>query len=120
MAEEAPPYKTKIMICKKVSFINEKYALEYIEKLRKTSKRYIKPIRAYLCEECNKWHLTHFQMKDLNSMERHIFKIEEKNNILTKKILEMEQIIKNQKETINCLNKAIINFRTSMLNKKKQ
>jgi uncharacterized protein YlaI len=108
------------MECKKVSFINEQYALDYIEILRKTSKRYVKPIRAYLCEECNKWHLTHFQMKDLSGMERHIKKIEEANSALKEKILKMEQTINNQKETISCLNEAIVKFRTGMFSKPKK
>lgn len=46
------------MSCKKVKFSNEKFALDYIGKLRKTSVRDIVPARAYLCPECMSWHLT--------------------------------------------------------------
>lgn len=108
------------MDCKKVSFINEKYALDYIEILRKTSKRYVKPVRAYLCEECNKWHLTHYQMKDLKGMENHMLKLEDTNASLREKVLKMEKIINNQKETIKCLNEAIMKFRTEMFNAPKR
>lgn len=47
--------------CKKVSFVDEKQALLYIEKLQATSTRKKKPIRAYLCEKCFTWHLTSIQ-----------------------------------------------------------
>lgn len=44
--------------CKKVSFINEDFALQYIKKLKETSTRTKVPSRAYLCETCLNWHLT--------------------------------------------------------------
>lgn len=44
--------------CKKVSFINEDFALQYIKKLKETSVRTKVPSRAYLCETCLNWHLT--------------------------------------------------------------
>jgi predicted RNase H-like nuclease (RuvC/YqgF family) len=44
--------------CKKVSFINEDFALQYIKKLKETSVRTKVPSRAYLCEVCLNWHLT--------------------------------------------------------------
>jgi hypothetical protein len=52
-------------VCKKVSFCNEQYANAYIEKLKKTSIREVKPIRSYLCTRCLNWHLT--SKKDFNS-----------------------------------------------------
>lgn len=48
----------QVKTCTKVSFANEKYADFYINKLKKTSKRKVIPVRAYLCEKCFSWHLT--------------------------------------------------------------
>jgi hypothetical protein len=44
--------------CKKVLFINEDFALQYIAKLKATSVRTKIPTRAYLCEKCLNWHLS--------------------------------------------------------------
>jgi len=44
--------------CSKVSFCDEKFALQYIKILKKTSKRERKPVTAYLCQHCLTWHLT--------------------------------------------------------------
>ena len=44
--------------CKKVKFIDEEFANQYIHKLNKTSKRRLKPVRAYLCEKCLTWHIS--------------------------------------------------------------
>ena len=44
--------------CTKVSFIDENYADQYINKLNKTSKRKLKPVRSYLCDKCLTWHIT--------------------------------------------------------------
>lgn len=44
--------------CKKVCFINEDFAIQYINKLRATSVRTKVPSRAYLCEHCLNWHLS--------------------------------------------------------------
>jgi len=44
--------------CKKVSFINEDFAIQYLKKLKETSVRTKVPSRAYLCETCLNWHLT--------------------------------------------------------------
>lgn len=44
--------------CKKVKFIDEEFANQYIQKLQKTSKRKLKPVRTYLCEKCLTWHIT--------------------------------------------------------------
>lgn len=44
--------------CKKVYFATEHDALFYISKINKTSNRAKKPVRTYLCNKCNSWHLT--------------------------------------------------------------
>lgn len=50
--------KDKILPCaSKVKFATEKDALFSLDKITKTSKRKVIPIRAYHCE-CGKWHLT--------------------------------------------------------------
>ena len=46
------------MKCNKTYFATEEAALFYIEKLKKTSVRDRVPRRAYLCQNCLKWHLT--------------------------------------------------------------
>ena len=57
------------MICKKVSFINEKFALEYIDKLQRTSTRSRKPVNAYLCHHCLSWHLTSIELKEIKQLK---------------------------------------------------
>jgi len=67
--------------CKKVSFANEFFANAYIEKLQKTSARKLKPIRAYLCENCLNWHLTSiigFEQERYNNLERQINNLKSK------------------------------------------
>lgn len=56
--------------CKKVSFINEDFAIQYIKKLKETSKRTKVPSRAYLCEICLNWHLTSSGEYPLEEKER--------------------------------------------------
>jgi len=46
------------MECKKTKFVDEKAAEFYINKLKVTSVRNVKPVRAYLCMKCTTWHLT--------------------------------------------------------------
>jgi len=53
-------------VCKKVYFATEADADYYIKKLAKTSKRDTKPVRAYLCEKCNCWHLTSWAEVDID------------------------------------------------------
>jgi len=52
------------MECKKVKFVNEASAEMYIKKLKGTSVRAKKPVRAYLCEKCLSWHLTSIEAKE--------------------------------------------------------
>lgn len=79
------------MECKKVKFANEKFADDYIKKLKKTSVRSTVPIRAYLCMTCNTWHLTsrekfeHVTIKELNKQ------ISDLKNLI-KKIQNQERI----------------------------
>lgn len=85
-----------MVVCKKVNFINEAFALTYIEKLHKTSVRRLIPVRAYLCEKCLAWHLTSIQSKenmDKVYLERQIANLKSKvehlkneNEILKQKL----------------------------------
>lgn len=75
------------MKCNKVKFSNEKFAIEYIEKLKSTSIRDVKPLRAYLCPYCTTWHLT--SKLDYETVQQ----IELKN-----KILSLEDKLKLKKE----------------------
>ncbi len=83
------------MSCKKVSFINEKYADEYIAKLKKTSYRKVKPVRSYLCEKCLTWHLTsNDRDKEL------IIKYQEKIQRYRKHLKEMNETIRELKQKL--------------------
>lgn len=67
--------------CKKTSFVNELFANCYIDKLQKTSSRKLKPVRAYLCENCLNWHLTSivgFEEERYNNLERQIINLKSK------------------------------------------
>jgi len=64
------------MRCMKVSFINEKYADEYVAKLKRTSYRKVKPIRSYLCEKCLTWHLASTTDHDKKLLESYQGKIQ--------------------------------------------
>lgn len=75
------------MECTKVKFSNEKFAVDYIEKLAKTSIRDTKPLRAYLCPYCTAWHLT--------SKINHEFKQE---NEYKNKISALEELLVKSKE----------------------
>lgn len=88
--------------CKKVSFATEADAIYYINKLKKTSSRKVLPARAYLCEECLNWHLTSIQHADISSiLAEH-----------ERAIIALKKKIKEKEKTIECLNRAIIEFRT--------
>lgn len=68
------------MECTKVKFSNEKFAIDYIEKLAKTSIRDTKPLRAYLCPYCTTWHLTsrvNYELKQENEYKSKISELEE-------------------------------------------
>lgn len=79
--------------CYKASFINEKFAQEYLNKLKQTSVRLKKPKRAYLCEHCLNWHLT-------SSPEEKDDSVPDKRD---KKIEGLENQIKNLNMQISVL-----------------
>jgi len=56
-------------MCKKTSFINEQYALDFIEKLKNTSKRRVIPIEAYLCTKCLTWHVSSIRKNELMKLK---------------------------------------------------
>lgn len=75
------------VVCKKVSFADEKQALFYIEKLGKTSNRTTVPQRAYLCHKCLNWHLTSKQEN------KTYLSVITENETLKKELAEKERII---------------------------
>jgi hypothetical protein len=82
------------MKCKKVSFVDEKFAKVYIEKLHKTSKRALKPVNSYLCHKCLLWHLTSIESKENMQL---IYKERQINNLKAKIIsLKSEIELLNQ------------------------
>lgn len=85
------------MKCTKVSFINQEYADMYIEKLRKTSTREIKPIRSYLCPQCLTWHLTKIRSVESSEVINRNRQIENLKN----KIILLESDNKKLRQTIS-------------------
>ena len=78
------------MECKKVSFINESFANEYINKLQSTSVRRIKPVRAYLCPKCLTWHLTSIEGYEQRKHTNRIKNYERQISNLQKRIVHLE------------------------------
>jgi hypothetical protein len=74
-------------LCKKVAFSDEKQALFYVDKLKKTSDRPVVPQRAYLCQKCNNWHLTSKQENKTYTA------ILAENELLKKQLADKERII---------------------------
>lgn len=96
--------------CRKVSFSDEKTALFYIDKLKKTSKRKVKPVRAYLCEKCLTWHLTSREERMSREEEQltiRIGKLENKVKQLRKESENKTKKINNLHEEIYDLNRRL-------------
>lgn len=86
-------------ICKKTSFLSEKFADLHIKKLRETGKYNPKIFRAYLCEKCHCWHLTTTTKEEEVTIDYLLLKTKSKN----KKIMELLKIIKVLKNEIKTL-----------------
>jgi len=108
---------TENLHCKKTSFTTEDYAEFYIKKLKTTSKRNVLPVRAYLCEKCFQWHLTHLQPIDVISFQFEFDKMKSKIIRLENELSEAKLKIKDRGQTINMLNKVIREFRMPKQNK---
>jgi predicted nuclease with TOPRIM domain len=96
--------------CRKVSFADEKAAINYINILQNTSKRKRKPVRAYLCEKCLTWHLT--SKKEILSPEdeqltKRIGKLENKVKQLTKESENKTKKIDKLHEEVYDLNRRL-------------
>lgn len=91
--------KEKILPCaSKVKFATEKDALFSLDKITKTSKREIIPIRAYHCS-CGSWHLTSKTNKFSEQVTPYIDKIKElESEIESMKIVIFDLTKKNNKE----------------------
>lgn len=86
--------------CKKARFADEASAQMYIDKLKKTSTRDVKPVNSYLCHRCHAWHLTSIPSKEDKArmyLEREIANLKKKvahlkaeNEILLNKIEKMK------------------------------
>lgn len=84
------------MECTKAKFSDEKQAQYYIDKLKNTSIREKKPIRAYLCPHCLSWHLTSKTEKDDLQMGKYRQEIKNKNALIT----QMNERIRELKEKV--------------------
>lgn len=86
-------------VCKKVSFADEKNALKYIDKLKKTSIRDKIPVNVYLCEKCFCWHLTNrisieqketiYLKRQINNLKSKILHLENENSLLKLKLIKI-------------------------------
>lgn len=89
--------------CPKTYFINEKFANDYIAKLKNTSTRIKRPVRAYLCDKCLNWHLT--------SQTQHQFDVlQQYKKALKNKNLEVAKLQKENKELRKKYNLLKIDF----------
>jgi hypothetical protein len=81
--------------CNKVSFASEKFAMEHVDRIKKTSTRSIVPLRAYYCYEHKAWHLTSAPDKSfIGRMEELQKKVKEQTGYISqleKKINELRQ-----------------------------
>ena len=94
--------------CKKASFSSEAVADYYIEKLKRTSVRSKKPVRAYLCPVCFTWHLT--SLKKTTDIEPYtdVLKI----NRQQQQIEKLKKKCGNYQQEIKKLNNFIIKLKT--------
>lgn len=76
--------------CSKVSFANELFANKYIEKLKNTSTRRLKPVRSYLCENCLNWHLTSIEGTEVKRQ----IEYERQINNLKSKVIHLQNEVK--------------------------
>jgi uncharacterized protein (UPF0335 family) len=91
--------KEKILPCaSKVKFATEKDALFSLEKITKTSKRDVIPIRAYHCN-CGSWHLTSKTNKFSEQVTPYVDRIKElESEVETMKSVILDLTRKNNKE----------------------
>ena len=82
--------------CTKVCFANESAADFYIKKLKKTSKRSVKPITSYLCPSCLSWHLSSsinyddmkmiYKDREIANLKTKVLNLRNENETLKKKL----------------------------------
>lgn len=103
-------------ICKKVAFADEEKALYYIEKLKKTSKRFVVPHRTYLCEKCFAWHLSSRPSKEderakkENQENQQIIELQnlkKENQKLKERVIQLTKESENRKKKIDELHEKI-------------
>ena len=89
--------------CKKASFSTEDAANYYINKLKRTSSRQIKPIRAYLCPLCFTWHLT--SLKETTDFE---------TSQKDRQINNLRRKCENYRYEVKKLNECIFKLKTNL------
>ena len=114
-------------ICNKVYFSSKKFAEEDIARIKSKSNRDKKPIRAYLCKNCNSWHLTSSPPKGFVGLTQQVKELEEERDILIKKLgavnKERDSLIEKNKEKslqIENIKKYADNLKISMESKNKK
>lgn len=108
------------MECIKTKFVDEKAALFYIDKLKRTSTRINVPKRAYLCPKCLSYHLTHRDLYPVEMPPGHKEQIEtltaaiQKRN---KRQLALENDVKELKIKLNEANNMITHLKQKQCQK---
>lgn len=104
--------------CTKVSFADEKLANYYIDKLQKTSVRKKVPVKAYLCEKCFNWHLTHkedyFILREEH--EEIVKELKSKVDTLNKQVEILTKKSTEYKKLIQCLENKLIKLKNRIKN----
>lgn len=96
-----------LMPCKKTYFANEKIAMEYVLRLKDTSKRKVVPHRAYLCEKCLHWHITSLTIEKEKNMRNQVEDLEEVIGKKNKEIEKKQRRIDELTDTVVRLNNKI-------------
>ena len=100
-----------MMPCSKTHFADEKTALEYVDRLQKTSKRAVVPHRAYLCEKCLNWHITSLPLKKEKSIKDALKKLEETLKGKNSRIKRLERQVGRLEEMVADANRMKEHYR---------
>lgn len=92
-----PPVQKKPK-CKKVKYSTKQFAESDIKRISRYSKRSLKPVGAYYCDECFAWHLTSRHSSTLQDLQT-------ENAALRKEIKKLECKIKELTNHVATLKK---------------
>ena len=99
-------------MCTKSRFATEQFAIDFIAKLKKTSKTKVIPQKTYLCKECNTWHLSSLPEKFI-SKKLHDIEITELTTKISNQTMELTNLqkkLENQRTIVSSLRKLIAQY----------